>query len=176
MQMRVHRLFIVGILPAESNVLQGCPIPVECFEISAKAGVEAMFFYKPVKFYCLIQHTLIADGLAIFAETVEGKGLPIDLLARIQRLAGSRHRPIGAAVLFVEEKGRKVFISPGGHWPVDPLSRGTPGGAKSPQDAGIQDQSPGSLLIAPIVLIYPADKSAPPFVRRIQHPIFENGL
>src|SRR5574344_1882723 len=105
MQMGVLRLGVVGIQLRETHVGNLAPFSCAGLDISVIDNIERMFFATVEELYCIVESFLVASGTHIFAQSIDHKPDGIKLLFGVLGIALTVERPVGAAILTVDEMG-----------------------------------------------------------------------
>ena len=101
-----------------------------------------MLFDSPEESDCLPKRPLVACRPGVFAQSVDGEPEGVKLFFRVCRVARSVHRPVDAAVGFVEEFVEQVVPCGCGCCQVLLATRCPVGCRESPQDAAAKDCTP----------------------------------
>ena len=79
-QMGIHGLAFVGILVAETHIIQFFPFSGQCFEISVFLSVKAVRLNVVKQTDGVFQRFVVSRSTMVFTESVDGKPNGIDLL------------------------------------------------------------------------------------------------
>ena len=102
-QMGIHCLALIGILVAESHILDFSPFAGKRLEITVLAGVETVFLNVPVQFLCELEGLLIPACPVPLCKAVDAEGYGVNLLLGVERGAVRIDAPIDTALLNVIE-------------------------------------------------------------------------
>ena len=83
----VHGLAFIGILVAETHVLDLFPCAGECLEITVLLIVEAVVFDRAEELYSIFERFGVAGRAVEFRQSVDGEGDCVDLLLCVERSA-----------------------------------------------------------------------------------------
>src|SRR5690625_6969 len=103
MQMRVHALALVGVLVAEADVLEQCPVAGEGLLIPAMLGVMGRAIDKLEQVDRALEVTVAAGGEVVLRQGVYRERLGVDMLAVVENVSSCVEHPVDTAVAFVDE-------------------------------------------------------------------------
>ena len=115
MKMGVHCLALIGVLVAQTHVLDGLPITSERLEISILRGVETVLFDRMKQLHSILQSLGISARTMELRQPIYRKCYCIYLLFGVRWREVSIKRPEGSAVFLVIEPVDDESLRTQGH-------------------------------------------------------------
>ena len=114
-QMRVHRLGIVGIFCTEPHVFQRVPILCKRLEISAPIPIKGILLNAFVCFDGQLKGLFMLKCAGVFCQSIQGKGLSVHLFPAFGWISFYIHGPEKSLVFFVVKTIHQKVKCPGCH-------------------------------------------------------------
>ena len=169
-QMGVHRLARVLVLVAKAHVLNGFPLARKGLDVAIPVAVEAVFFNRFKQFYSVVESLAVASGSRVFAQSIDGEALRVDLFLRVERLAVGRKRPVHASEVIIIKLVYDVTLGARGRLQVFGLAQQAVSRRESPQYAGVENSPLGRVGVQFVVAVYASVEAALHVVCHLFHP------